>query len=504
MVAILLPFWPGLISPDTNMTLYEATSGVNRDWYSPFLSSLWGLLLDLNLGVGSIFVLQTTILVAGGYLCSRCFFGLVPAAVTTAALCVFPPFYAHASGISRDTYSTGLALMCFGLLGRASAAVGRQRGGFATGAAIAAVLSFLARQNAIVIVFALVVALTWLALTHPAWRPTRFEAVRRLRTHARRGALALSVGVMACALLFVSVVSVYRLNGVLAVHPERQLYVYDLAAISSAVDEDFFPRELDDLPRNAIPRDLSLSAIEARFDFRNVIYLYPDWNWLVGDLNDEAAGAAETELLRDAWAAAIVDEPVAYVSNRARLMLSQLGISGRPLDGYMPMIGPDNYGHPLQFERGYRAASSYIDLFVGPTSVLPLDLAWIYLVAGTVSGVCLIRRLRPSLLPVVVMLASVWFGLASLAFTAMASSFRYMALVLPISFSLTSVALAHLARNRTETGLHVVLDSGVHDERPDPAFGSAPTSAAVTPSDRIEPELVSAAADIARHEASAP
>jgi hypothetical protein len=373
--------------------------------------------------------------VAGTSLCLRLVLRRVSAAAAALLMCVFPPLYAQLVGPSRDGYFLGFTLLAFGFL--CAAVRSRRRTTWAALAVAAGIASSLARQNGIATVFAIGGVCAVLACRDPDWRP------RRLRGSERRPPAMVGI---ACAtvLTLVSVGAtrlVYSAGDVVATRPERMLYIYDLAAITVETDEERFPAELDRRPPGVVPPDRSLDGLERTFEYENVISLYPGGNWIIGDFQDERLAAGEEDLLRDAWWDAVSDEPGIYLRNRLHLTLAQLGLVDRPLDGYLGLVEPTNFGDPPVLSRGYLAANDYITFFVGPKAAVPTDTAWPYVLAASVFGAMLWRRRDRSRVPAAVMVATLWVNIAVMFVIAVAAAFRYMSSAVPICL-LTGVFLA--------------------------------------------------------------
>jgi hypothetical protein len=439
---ILVPFWPGLISYDANSTIYEAEVGPVRDWWSPFLSVLWrGMLLVADTWL--LFVVQTLLVVVGVFLCTRLVLRRVPAAIAALLICVYPPLYAQLSGPSRDGYYLGFTLLSLGFL---CMAVKDWRRGLSVVLSITfAILSSLCRQNAAATVLLLGSALAVLACRDVTWRPSRWRDSPR-RPPAILGVVVCCLAVLA---LFGGTRAAFSALGVVETRPERQIFIYDLAAMSVELDDDLFPSELDRRPHGVVPLDDSLETLERTFRTQNVLSLYPDGNWNLGDLHDEQLSGSESSVLREAWWDAVRSQPDAYAAIRGRLLLTQLGFGDRPTDGYLGLAEPTNFGRPPVLSRGYLAASDYIDAFVGPSAAVPLDVTWPYLIGGLALLPVLFRSGYRSLrLPAVVMVLVVLFNLATLAVSAMSATWRYTSVSVPIFLVMLVMSIAVVARRR--------------------------------------------------------
>ncbi|MDX6726608.1 MAG: hypothetical protein QOK49_1413, partial [Baekduia sp.] len=218
-------FWPGLLTPDSNQTIYQAGADFSSDWWTAFGAIVLRWWLDLQLGLGTVYGLGIALNVIGLYLCCRAAFRRLPAAAATVAFTTFPPMAAQLSGLSRDTFFLGFSLCAFGCFGAMLRPTTRQRRRQLVFAGLLlAFLGFLCRQNGIVVVLVLAglaVAqgeLRWLAWLRP---------LRGRRTAIVTGAVA------ACLLAFIASQLIYTVAGTKRVHPERVIYLYDLASIST-------------------------------------------------------------------------------------------------------------------------------------------------------------------------------------------------------------------------------------------------------------------------------
>ena len=438
--AVWLVFWPGIITPDSNQTIYQAETGLITDWWTPIGAALLHGWTKLGLGIGSVYGVGVISVVLGTYLCARFALRRVPAAVVTLIICLFPPIYGELSGISRDVFFLGFALLGFGLLGRLVRDNGRSRHAqvWLAGAALACELfAFLCRQNGIACVFAVLLGLAlW-------WRsgPTRTKLTRRQTLGAT------AVAGVASAVLGLATFPVYGLVGVRSVHAERFLYTYDLASISVLSHHDRFPAEVRPNPPLGwvSPRNATLGSLDRLFNAGNAITLYPN-NAAGGiDFVSTRIASREASVLRRAWLSAVSAEPLDYAWGRLRLLAIQLGLWEHPTDAYIPLTAPRNFGHPLQFSGNYLAASTVLADFVGPNAWISLDLPWTWLVLMLIVMVALARRLErlawfATLLPVAVITN---YGI--LLFVAVAAGFRYISVEVPATLLLVVYLLAALA-----------------------------------------------------------
>lgn len=473
---ILVPFWPGLIHADVNTTIWEGVTGTYEDWWSPFLAVAWKAMIALGHGTGPIFLLQTALLVVGLYLCLRLMLPRVLAALAVATVCAFPPVYGQIVFLSRDVHYLALTFLGVGLLAVAWRTRGRRRAAAAGAAVLSAVAANLSRQNGLVNLALLVFALALLMITDPLWRPRRLALVGSITRCIWQWLAAGMTAGLACAVVLLGTSVVYDAADVLRLHPERQLLIYDLAAVSVAENESQFPADLVALPDGVMPPDLSLELQERDFDYRSVNSLYPFWDPTRADFRNEELAKVELTKLKSAWWDAVMDHPAPYVANRARLILSQLGVADRPVDAYIGLTDQLNFGQPISCNICYEVASEYIWDFVGNDPIVPLDIPWVYLLLSTVGAVYLWRRRGEIAVPILVMMATVWLNVLTLLAFAMGSGFRYGILIVPCSLVVIASVLGHerialLDRKRLERAESIEPTPLVGDSHPLPLQG---------------------------------
>jgi hypothetical protein len=456
-LAAWMAWWPGLLQSDANQTIIQADLELWIDWWTPVGAMILHRLNEMEIGFGPIYAVAVASVVAGIYLCLRAVFVRGTAGLMTLAICAVPPMYAQLSTLSRETFFLGMSLLSFGLLGRALRPGERDRRTwmFVALSVLCAIAAFLARQNGIVVVFAVVLALSLHLLRGAGGSSRGRRLARAMRRSVPRVIVAAAAAATATILVFGGTKLFYGAMGVRAVHPERFTYVYDLASISVLTGDNRFPPAVERLPWSRVtPERVTLRTLKRRFDHRSAAPLYAD-NW-AGNIAhaDDLLAARENPILREAWLQAIEDEPLPYLWTRFRLTLAQIGVNGRPIDGYLgdwgpPVVDPTNFGHPIEFTNGFTVASDYIAPFVGAGSVIPLDLPWTYLVLSTVLAVVVMRRLQVARPLVLAMMGAVWLNLLGLAFTAMAISSRYTAIAIPVALILVCFALVPILARRS-------------------------------------------------------
>ncbi|MDX6726609.1 MAG: hypothetical protein QOK49_1414 [Baekduia sp.] len=434
-VAFLVPaaaFWPGVLSPDSNQTLYQAASHFSSDWWTAFGAITLRFWLENDLGFGFVYAAALTTVVTGLYLCLRPVLRRVPAATATLVIVVFPPVLAQISALSRDTFFLGSTLVALGLMAARPQSPANRRRTLLVAAVVAALVAFWCRQNGVIVLLLVAAWAVW---------PASADATGRAR------ALALLIGVGAVLATVIGTTLLYSAFGVRRVHAERTLFVYDLASISEQTGHDQFPRWMQTSSNPAwVTPPVDQSSIERRFDAKNVISLYPDNRAGTIDFGSTEIASAESKVLRHVWIRSIRHHPLEYLWGRVRVTVAQLGIGDRPDDAFLPRQSADNYGQPLLFPGDYRAAKSYVTTFVNSSAAVPTDLPWLYLGLSVGLAGLLWRRVRSRLAAALGLLVAAQFAL--LAMLAMGASFRYTAIAVPAALLLLVHVFARTSAGR--------------------------------------------------------
>ncbi len=439
-LTVWLAFWPGLISPDSNQTIYQAASSQYTNWWTPFGAWLLHWWLHLGLGISGVFAIGVALVVCGIYLCARFCLRRVPAALLTLFICILPPVYGDLSGLSRDLFYLGFTFCGFGLFGRLVQGRGGSTAGrtwLAIGAVASEVMAYLCRQNAIAGVFALTLGLAlW-------WRLRRGDGGGTLGR--RQIAVAVVTAVVATGAVGLGSIVGYSLAGVRAVDPQRFTYVYDLASISVLGHQDRFPAAVTrgGHPGWVSPPDSREASLERLFDPTNVITMYPNNAAALINFASTTIASHENSILQSAWLKSIVADPLDYAWGRIRLLAIQLGLWRHPTDAYLPELSPNNYGYPLVFPGNYRFASRVLAHFVGPAVVwFPLDIPWTWLLVIILCSGLLLRRLRRLAWHFLLLPIAVGANYLLLLLATMAAGFRYIALEVPVAMLMVAYVLA--------------------------------------------------------------
>jgi len=239
----------------------------------------------------------------------------------------------------------------------------------------------------------------------------------------------------------------YRVLPVRETHPERMVFVYDLAALTAETGEQHFPAKLLTGPHGVVPEDLGPEQIRARFQYQTILPLYPGGDW-ARSFRDERLARAEATALRGAWREAVLENPGDYAGVRLRFVESLLGLKLRPRDAFEGIAVPGNFGHPIEFPRAYLRAADFIETFAGEDPWVGLDLAWLYVLLATACAIY-VRLRSPELGGLAVVLAAaVWTHLAAVGLAAQINYFRYVNLVIPVALVLAVFAVRARPRVR--------------------------------------------------------
>jgi hypothetical protein len=110
-----------------------------------------------------------------------------------------------------------------------------------------------------------------------------------------------------------------------------------------------------------------------------------------------------------------------------------------------------DYGHPAKYKQGRKDALSVLGVFVGADSTIPLDIVWPYLLIGLAAGVALLRSGRDPRGPVMAILLVQWLNVAALMLATMASTYRYVNFLIPLSMILIAWFAADLLARRARS-----------------------------------------------------
>jgi hypothetical protein len=444
---VLVAFYPGSLNYDAEQTIREARSGDLTDWWTPMGSLALRGWFELGLGLGSVYVVEIVLFTTGVFALTRHALSPVWAAVATAVIVLWPPTSSLLSTLSRDIFFFGVAMFALAALASAyrAAAVDRKRCGcWVAAALLLAFISMLIRQNGVTLV--LVVAGAGFVLL-------RRTPASPLRTAAAVAGVAIAAGLLS----FVITTGMNRALGVDKAHPEQMVYQYDLAAMSTDLNEQLFDAKWVAEPTAWGEPIYSLRSLKRHFEWKNVLTLFPPLSQTRPGFKPNSKDTPQwrADRLREQWLDAITSHPLTYLKVRLRVNLSGLGFHDRPFDAYPFIVedfGPVGqsslFGAPPRFTNRNRQARNLLGKFAGPNSAIPLDIVFLYVVLAVAAALYLWRRWhRDRGLVLAIAMVAVLNVLLLLPAT-MATSYRYLALVTPLSMVLVAWAIAQFLADR--------------------------------------------------------
>lgn len=427
-VLVVAPFYPGLNSYDANETIYEGQHGYATDWLTGAGSLFLRVWFEIGLTLETAWIVQVLLAVGGAFLLLRFRLPNTAALLWTALIILWPTTYGQLASVSRDTAFIGLTLVTLWFLALAVGTRANEvRRKQLLGAAFAlAIISVLVRQNGAATVAAVAVA-----------------GVLMLWPGMRRNVRVVSLAAVVLGSMLFSVGLARAVNvafGVKSVHPERAVFIYDIASIDDLGGGNHFPAFLQKQRRVAwVTPPVGQRWIDQKFDWPNVISLYSGITW---GRSDPVAAKHETPVLRRAWLNAVSENPQRYLWSRTRLTLSELGIVKHQSDAYLGVVAPGNFGRPPEFTHGLDTSEDYLHVFVGPRARIPTEILWPYFLIGGLA-LFLLWRWRPSDRPLFAAIAT--FAVANLliiAAVAPAAGYRYFNTAVPLAFVVVAWAIS--------------------------------------------------------------
>lgn len=401
-IVFVLGSYPGYMSFDSTMQLFDVRNGVYTDGHAPVMTATWSLLEYIAAGPFPMLALQSGLFLFGVAAILRTQLSDRAAAVTAAAVLLFPPVFAPMAVIWRDS------LMTAALLGAAGALL-QPSWRWRVAAGVLLVIACSCRHGAVLAII-----------------PLGLLATRDIVWWKRAGiAVAIAVG---CA-------GVARIADKILV--DKQTYV----AQQSLQMLDL----VGTLRRARVtnPQDArqALSGLRIAADdrltkglsFRG--YTHDGWTITHGDnrLVEPVDTESESAALERNWRAAIRKYPRAYWSHRYGMTKQMIGLGNY---AWMPIY--DGFGEPdLMAPLHHRATTSDwqvgMQTFVRLFENTPLFKAWLYLVLAVL--LLFVVRRRPLL---VILLASGLAYFVALIFLATSPEYRATHWVI----AATSIALA--------------------------------------------------------------
>jgi hypothetical protein len=443
-VICLVSFYPGTIYYDASQSIAQARSGEITDWWTPMGSLLLRGWLQIGLGLGLVFVVQTVLFIGGAFALAKHALSPGWAAVATAAIVFWPPTFPVLSTLSRDTFFIAFILLTLAALASAYRADElKARRGWLAGALALALACLLIRQNGLLIVL-VVAAAGFVLLRGPESRVWSGRLPTREGLTAVGVALAVGLGCLALTSI------ANRVAGVDKAHPESMLYTYDLATISTDTGKNQFTEEWR--KRRYGELVYSLPSMYERFSWKNAASIYPPLVIRPESAEKrERSAEADAKHLRRMWFDAVTSNPLAYARERLRVNASGLGLYERATDAAVVSEEPTGlkgYGPPPKYKARNKDARSYITTFAGGGSTIPLDIPLLYLVLGLVAAAHLWRRWTRDRGLIVAIGACGLLNILLLSVATMTNSYRFYALLAPLSMVLAAWALAQLLADR--------------------------------------------------------
>jgi hypothetical protein len=352
-LVFMLGAYPGYLSIDGVLQLYTVRSGDYSD-YAPIMSGLWGALEYVAAGPFPMLALQSGLFLFGLHAILAKILSPRAAAVTAAAVLLFPPVFAPMAVIWPEPLMAGALLATTGAL-----LDGRR--GWRIAAAFFAVIAVGCR-------FECAFALT----------PIAFFALPASVQRWRRAALALALVV---GVFGVAKVTDYALQVTETYSWQQQLQVMDtIGTLRRAKVKDAKKLEA---ALAGLPIASHESLVERMKQYNDANDWYPlsngDKKILFPIDTDE-----ESKALSTAWRGAITKHPGAYFFHRWTLTRNLLGISGK----WSPVF--DDYGNvELLAPLHHRATASDwqygMQRIVRAVAATPLMRPYLYLVLALVA-----------------------------------------------------------------------------------------------------------------------
>lgn len=294
-VVFILGSYPGYMSFDSTMQLYDVRNRIYTDAHAPVMTALWGLLEWVVAGPLPMLVLQSGLFLFGLAAVLRTITSPRAAAVTAVALLLFPPVFAPMAVIWRDS------LMAGALLGAAGAALqhtNRWR-------AVAAVLLVIACSCRPAIALA-ILPIVVLAIPHQIWW--------------RRAVLAVAATIAIAATARIADWALTDKTTYTASQSLRMVDVVGTLRRASVSDEARLRESLQGLP---IASETEL--VERVTRYRTA---YDWWSLAHGEkrIFEPIETDEQNDALRAAWWRVIADYPGAYVTHRLGIARRLVGM----------------------------------------------------------------------------------------------------------------------------------------------------------------------------------
>ena len=296
---------------------------------------MWRPLWLMGIGQSTAYAFSVAVFVLGLYGLLRSAVPRIWSACATVLIVATPLTLGYLTYFGRDQWFTGSMLASFGAaLATARSAPGARRRMWSVVLFALLWATLATRQNAAPVVGVALIA--WVSLSgHWRWlgRFNRTDSPRHQPLIGR----AVRLGVAAALLLGLlgAQTLVRSVGGVQETHPEQQLFLFDLAALSVRenqlfLDPEFFPAQ-------------DLEVLRKAFNPYNS-------STIVFSVNGNPPLTPSVPLdrlseLRGDWLNAIRSHPASYLASRSKMELTQLAWDNKTAWIYHPQIDPNPWGY---------------------------------------------------------------------------------------------------------------------------------------------------------------
>lgn len=372
---IALSYWPGRINADSVHEISQSRAGRYTDQYAPILQAVWHLFIFHGLTPAVVLTGQVFILIFAMFLVLRLALGWVGATVFACLIALYPPVLGTVGLVGRDTWFAASTMLAFGLVAAAVRRSGRPRIVCLVLALVATWLSLASRQNAAAAT--VVVTIVGIALLRYAGRGPADSRGQWWRRAGASTALAVAVTLLCMGSQWV----VKQALPVTANHPQAQLEIYDLAALSRADNRNYLPME--------VLADRSMRTIRRLTSVDDIVSLI-----LPGGPVKYPFDEREVSALSTAWRKRIEAEPFAYLRERTQLFLRQIGVTAPPQYSSQNDVKANTWGYRTTFPALNRFTNGYVTTFESDEHQEGgvLYRVWLYLVAAVAISVAMVRR----------------------------------------------------------------------------------------------------------------
>lgn len=407
-------FYPGIMSPDSLDQFQQALNFQFNDWHPPIMAILWSGLAHIWRGPQLMLLVQETLFWSAVYILLSALDIRAIWARLIVIMMLFSPALLNFSGVLwKDVQLTAAWLFPVAMVFAAQTRGKKLSRPIKAFLIVLVVYGALVRINAALVVGPLILYVLigrshldkiWLTLS---------------------AYLGLAASCFALGLIIKTVFPVARSSVVDA------LYAFDLAALSTAKNENLFPFPLSEAELQSVK---ICYGDGSRAD--PIIWGTCDFVWK----NVTSTRERDKRALVRAWRSALLQAPHLYVAQRLKHFLAFLAITRPPHENsiFMSVSSPNNFGFPEKFEGVYTLIAQYVEYFRG--SVLFRPATWLALILlAQMSLLGPLCKTATGRMIGVSGLVSVGYLLTFLPF-GVASDFRYCNLVIGMtSFTLLTM-----------------------------------------------------------------